>query len=204
MAQQLIAQGETVSLVLLEVPYPTSYERAGPTARLLQPVAYWSTKLTAHARDMARLPLRDWGSSLTSKGRRLGAALSPTQQAQIHTTGTSAVARLTWTTLQAVASYQPRPYPAPLLHVISAKRAPEGDGSTGSRELWMQLADGSSRTIGLPAEDSGRLFVTPHVEKLADILARHAQVELPRSVTSDSPRTADGPSGIAAIQRRIQ
>lgn len=54
-----------------------------------------------------------------------------------------------------------------------------------------------SRTIYLPAEDSGRLFVAPHVQELASHLKTYWQDA--RSILRDQPdERGKGPSSQAA------
>jgi len=179
MAQQLMAQGEKVTLVLLEVSHPSAYPRARRMASLLWAVTFTCSRLVLYAKGLARLPLREWRKFLGSKARRVAAALLPTTNAtEIPADGSFASARLMSTTFRAVAAYEPKPYPGSMLNVIAGKRhVPELSADT--RTLWTQLTRGPSQTVTLPAEDSGRLFVSPHVEKLAEELTRYVHAHLP-------------------------
>jgi acyl carrier protein len=177
-AQQLMAQGEKVTLVLLEVFHPSSYARTGRIAALLWPANFLWSKLILHLKGLTSLPLREWGTYLGSKARRATAVLFQTQPTEIRADGSFAAARLIRTTLQAVAAYKPEPYPGSMLNVIASGRSVR-EASPDTRMLWTQLAHESSQTFALPAEDSGRLFVSPHVEQLATELARYARAEIP-------------------------
>jgi hypothetical protein len=75
-------------------------------------------------------------------------------------------------TFEAVATYDAPPYDGRLLNVIAASR-PLKPGTIDTRGEWQRLARGGARRVELPAEDSGRLVVTPHDERLVDILHEH-------------------------------
>jgi hypothetical protein len=56
--------------------------------------------------------------------------------------------------------------------VIAAER-PLLPGVVDSRRRWESLARDGAHSVELPAQDSGRLFVTPHVEHLTAILREY-------------------------------
>jgi thioesterase domain-containing protein/acyl carrier protein len=199
MAQQLMAQGEKVTLVLLEVFHPSSYPRTGRTAALLWPTNFLWSKLILYLKDLTSLPLREWGTFLGSKARRATAALFQTQPTEIRADGSFASARLIRTTLQAVAAYKPEPYPGSMLNVIASGRSAYEGPDT--RMLWAQLAHEPSQTFALPAEDSGRLFVSPHVEQLAQELARYARAEIPPTPTQ--PRSTSVETGCQGFSAAV-
>ena len=176
-AQQLLAQGEQVTLVLLEVFHPSAYVRTRKAAALLWPLWFLSSRLALYARGLASLPLREWGGFLKSKARRVAAVLMENQADEIQPAGTYASARVMRATLQAVAAYNPDPYPGSLLHVIAGNRLVRTT-VPDTRQLWSQLAVSPSRTVTLPAEDSGHLFVSPHVERVAAEITTYARAQL--------------------------
>jgi hypothetical protein len=76
-----------------------------------------------------------------------------------------------------VATYNPRPFGGRLLNVIAASR-PLANTTLDTRREWGALARQGAHSVEMPAEDSGRLFVAPHVEPLANLLRRHVGHEL--------------------------
>jgi len=172
-AQRLMAEGEHVTLVIMESWHPSSYRRARRAASVLFPLRYLACKLALYTRELAQLPLRDWGTFLTSKARR-AAALFERNPTEMHTDGTFASARLMQATMQAVAKYKASPYPGGILNIIAGNRYIASD-TADTRRAWTQLAMGESRTVVIPAEDSGRLFVSPHVDRLAEAISLHAR-----------------------------
>ena len=86
----------------------------------------------------------------------------------------SRVARATW---YAIANYRPETFPGALLNVIAAKR-PVPSRTVDTRRSWEELAQGETRTAFSDATDSGQLFVSPHVEQLAELIARYAAEQL--------------------------
>ncbi len=197
-AQQLVAQGEKVTLVLMEAFHPTSFVRAARPASVLWPLIFTWSKLALYAKGLASLPLNEWGGFLKSKARRAAAALFDEKPTEIHADGTFASARLMRTTLQAVAAYEAEPYPSSILNVIAGNRRVL-EGSTDTRQVWTQLALAPSRTVVIPAADSGQLFVSPHVEKLADEIRRYAHNHLPPSRKTYAAADPDWSSSTAAV-----
>lgn len=181
-AQQLQAMGEKVTLVIMESWHPDSYTRDGRAAEFIWPLRFIWARLALYAKAIYSLPASEWGVFLKSKARRLASALFHTDPAQLQGDGTFSAARVVRTTLQAVASYRPKPYRGSLLNVIAGGRQlPPGLRDT--RQVWTELALGPRRTVVIPAEDSGRLFVSPYVQRVADLLNEHARTDLPFAAT---------------------
>ena len=82
------------------------------------------------------------------------------------------VERVTTATFHAVAHYEVQRYPGTLLNCIASERAVT-DGVHDTRHEWPQLAENGSATVSIAAGDSGRLFVSPHVEDLAGHIQRY-------------------------------
>jgi thioesterase domain-containing protein len=108
--------------------------------------------------------LRRW---LRRSGHRL--ALEETLAGHDHHTE-----RVVSATFEAVATYDAKPYPGRLLNVIAAHR-PLTAATVDTRRTWEALARGGAHAAALPAHDSGRLLVAPHVEPLAQIIRRHLE-----------------------------
>ncbi len=182
----------------MEAFHPTSFVRAARPASVLWPLIFTWSKLALYAKGLASLPLNEWGGFLKSKARRAAAALFDEKPTEIHADGTFASARLMRTTLQAVAAYEAEPYPSSILNVIAGNRRVL-EGSTDTRQVWTQLALAPSRTVVIPAADSGQLFVSPHVEKLADEIRRYAHNHLPPSRKTYAAADPDWSSSTAAV-----
>jgi hypothetical protein len=172
MAQQLRARGEAVTLILMESWHPASY-RVGPLAfGGLTPVRVVWSKLVGYGATLANLPLHQWAGFLRAKTLRMQVLLDEGLDAALADSSYH-VDQVIEATLHAVAHYDVEPYPGGLLNVIAAERSLPPT-VVDTRHRWESLARGASRTVRLPAEDSGRLFVSPHVEALAVCIARHA------------------------------
>jgi hypothetical protein len=172
MAQQLRAQGEAVTLMLLESWHPSSY-RVGPLPLgVLTPVRVLWSKLVSYGATLANLPLDKWPRFLRAKTLQMRVLLDKGLDAALADSSYH-VDQVVEATLHAVAHYEAEPYPGGLLNVIAAER-PLPPTVVDTRQRWDTLARGAIRTVRLPAEDSGRLFVSPHVEELATCIARYA------------------------------
>ncbi|MGQ0809754.1 MAG: amino acid adenylation domain-containing protein [Nitrospiraceae bacterium] len=86
---------------------------------------------------------------------------------------TDLVARATF---HAVARYEPKAYRGRLLNVIASHR-PLSDSTEDTRMAWSEFALLGDRTVFISAEDSGRLFVPPHVRELAHNLQSYLAEE---------------------------
>ena len=69
----------------------------------------------------------------------------------------------------AVAGYKPARYPGGLSNLIASKRLLMA-GISDTRMAWTELAEGQTQHAAISAEDSGRMFLSPHVEQLAQHL----------------------------------
>jgi hypothetical protein len=89
-------------------------------------------------------------------------------------------------TIQAVGQYEPRPYRGGLLNVIAINR-PLPSQALDTRRTWEDLASGPNHAVMIAAEDSGRLFVSPHVDQLAEVLRQHVSGAKPLRVIERTP-----------------
>jgi hypothetical protein len=71
-----------------------------------------------------------------------------------------------------VAHYEVQRYPGSLLNCIASERAIAAE-TRDTRNEWPLLAGSGSDVVYVPAEDSGRLFVSPYVEDLAGHIQRY-------------------------------
>jgi amino acid adenylation domain-containing protein len=175
MAQQLRAQGESVELLVLESWHPSSYRPPSSLQRARMALRAGLKRLRASAMTLAGLPMARWPGALQR-------VWQPRAHSDVTLQETLAghdylADRVVAATFEAVASYEAQPYPDRLLNVIASAR-PLPPGVIDTRPMWDSLARGGSRHIELPAQDSGRLFVSPHVEQLSGILREYVGTRL--------------------------
>jgi thioesterase domain-containing protein/acyl carrier protein len=165
MAQQLIGQGQAVTLVVMDTWHPSSYRShryRWPTQFGLPLfVLRWAV---GNMRVLFRLPIKDWIPFLQRKRQRL-LSLSRTEAGSEQLLGTFQVEQVTRATLQAVARYDVGKYPGRILNIVASERH-VARTVTDTRHVWPDLGGPGSRTLEVPAINSGHLLVTPHVEEV--------------------------------------
>lgn len=195
-AQQLTAQGEAVILTIMESWHPRSYGKHwSRPPYLLWPLLFVAMKMRTYLRLMSRLPAKSWPGFWKDKVKRLWSLMHHTESAE-HQDEFLYKDQVTYATFHAVARYRMKPYHGQVLNVIASKH-PLTNSTDDTRLVFGEWAMGMSRTIYLPAEDSGRLFVAPHVQELASHLKTYWQDA--RSILRDQPdERGKGPSSQAA------
>jgi amino acid adenylation domain-containing protein len=195
MAQQLMGEGEEVQLAIMESWHPRSYRthwRRPP--QLVWPAVFIVRKFAAYMRLLKGYSVRDWPKYGWKKFRTLWHTLWEVDE-------TSQPEYLpyrdyvTYATFHAAARYDFKPYRGRLLNVVASQR-PLADPSLDTRLAFTDAAAEGSRTVTVAAEDSGRLFVSPHVQ----VLAGHLSTFLNSENCSDAPLPAapDGKPSQAA------
>jgi thioesterase domain-containing protein len=172
-AQQLTERGEEVDLALVDTWHPDLYRRSkkGPRVAPL-PLRFLWSKIAAYWAALARLPLSEWPAFFKNKARLIP-TLVDQGNADPLADGGLQFERIVQATFEAVAAYDAKPYAGTLLNVIATKRVIPAD-VLDSRRTWESLTPGPNEVVPTEAEDSGRVFVSPHVEVLAGALARRA------------------------------
>lgn len=176
MAQQLQARREQVILIIMESWHPLSYNRyAVRLKRCLRPVLYPWSRLVQFLDASRNLSV----CRRLSKG--LHKLLDRLEHVGVHPGATIygetfTHARVAEATLEAVAFYQPQEYRGKLLNVTASARVLD-QAVIDTRAVWELLARGGAISASLPAENSGRMFVSPHVEALTDILRGYIERE---------------------------
>ncbi len=169
MARQLVEQGETVRLILLDTWHPKSALRPHRSDTTLWPLQFLWLKACTYWRALAELPLREWPEFFARKAQIARAITARSIQDTLAISGyhSGRVVEATWI---AVAAYKPGPLRCKLLNVIADDNpvAPESD----TRRMWEPLALNGSEVLFIHAANSGRLFMTPHVTELATQLAQ--------------------------------
>jgi amino acid adenylation domain-containing protein len=187
-AQRLKQRGADVQLALLETWPPATAKTRSQLSQLIWPIRYLTGKLFGYLREMSSMPVGSWPAFLQQKWRT-GRAVFDVGLKETLIGSTYYVEKVVEATVRAVARYEPRRYPGSLLNVIAIKR-PLPSQVVDTRRLWEQLADGPNEAVMIPAEDSGRLFVAPHVTELAELLRSRA-AKKPCSVEHSAVSSAD-------------
>jgi len=195
-AQQLMAQGEQVILAVMESWHPRSYlTHWSRPPYLLWPILFVWMKITTYLRLMRRLPIQEWPSFWRGKLKRIWNLMHHTEAAE-HQDEFLYKDQVTYATFHAVARYDLKPFRGQVLNVIASKH-PLTNSSDDTRLVFGESVMGMSRTIYLPAEDSGRLFVAPHVQELAHHLKTFWQ-EAWATLRNKPDDQGKGPSSRAA------
>jgi len=180
MARQLTALGCAVTLFMMDTWHPDSYSRYKNrlVAKVFMSMIVLS-KIVGDIRSIARLPLREWWTTVVRKTQVALSLFSQSLTDHIQDRDFQ-VQRLTEATLLAVARYRVQPTTARVVNVVASNRHVE-DVIPDTRHRWQELGGELSSTVHIPAEDSGRLFVSPFVEELAAHLQNDFQKSSDRS-----------------------
>ncbi len=165
MAQQLLGQGEFVTLVIMETWHPSSYRRhryRWPMTLGLPLFILW--RIMSSIGALFRLPVKDWSPFIRRKRQRL-VSLSRTVPGNEELLANFQVSRVTSATLQAVARYDARKYPGRILNIVASKRY-VARTVTDTRHVWTEFGGEGSTSVEVEAPNAGQLLVTPHVEEV--------------------------------------
>jgi len=178
MAQQLLEQGQPVTLVVMDTWHPSTYRPHRirlPMMAGLPLFVLWRGIRTLLA--LSRLPTKDWIPVFQHYYKKLMSLSHPNRDnnelmIEFHDE------RVTRSTLQAVARYDVRKYPGCILNIVASNRY-VARTVTDTRHVWPEFGGEGSKTVQVAAIDSGQLLVTPHVEEvtkhLQAFLAEHNQ-----------------------------
>jgi len=183
MAQQLMEQGEAVTLIVMDTWHSTSYRphRDKWPMRLWLPLfVVWKTMGNIH--ELLRMPRKDWKAFVQHKSERLISFLRRrTVEDELFVE--FQVERVMQSTRQAVARYAVHKYPGRILNIVASKRK-VAETVVDTRYAWEELGAGGSQTVQITAADSGLLLTSPHVEEVSEqvqaFLAVDAQDEIAR------------------------
>ncbi len=182
MAQQLLGQGQAVTLVLMETWHPSSYRRhryRWPTKLGLPLFMLW--RIISNIGTLFCLPVKDWSHFIQRKRERL-MSLSQTEAGNEELLANFQISRVTRATLQAVARYDARKYPGRILNIVASKRH-VARAVRDTRYVWPEFGGGGSKSVQVAAVAAGHLLTTPHVEEVTE----HIQAFLVED-TQDKPR----------------
>jgi len=188
MAQQLLEQGEAVTLVVMDTWHPTSYRAhryKWPMRFWLPLFILWRTMGNIHV--LLRMPIKDWRPFVQRKSERLKSFLrNRTTEDELFVE--FQVERVMQSTRQAVARYAVRKYPGRILNIVASKRNVVKT-VTDTRYVWVELGGGGSQTVHVAAADSGLLLTSPYVGEVCGHLQAFLAVDAQDERARDrSPR----------------
>ncbi len=183
MGQQLLEQGEAVTLAVMDTWHPTSYRphrHKWPMMFWLPLFVLWRTMANIHL--LLRMPMKDWRPFVRRKRERILVFLrSRTNEDELLVEFQGE--RVSESTRRAVARYTVCKYPGPILNIVGSKRS-MAKTVVDTRYVWTDLGGGGSQTVPVAATDSGFLLTSPHVGEvtahLQSLLALDAQNETDR------------------------
>jgi len=173
MAQRLVAQGESVTLVIMNSWHPSSYRSdvtEHPRPLPLPLAVLWLTWRTVG--DLLRRPMNEWLSVVRRKCETLWSIVhGPTGNERRQQLGK----RIEEAMLHAAAHYAIRAYSGRILNVVASNRVMEHD----TRRAWRDLAGGGCETLEVAAWRTEELVVSPHVQETSSrilrFIAEHSQ-----------------------------
>ena len=176
MAQQLLEQGEAVTLIVMDTWHPTSYRpyRHTWSMRLWLPLfIWWRTMGNIHT--LLHMPMKDWRPFIQRKRKRLLSFLrNRTTEDELFVE--FQVERVMRSTRQAVARYAVRKYPGRILNIVASKRD-VARTVKDTRHVWEELGGNGTQTLHIPAADSGLLLTPPYLGELSEHLQSFLAVD---------------------------
>ena len=183
MAQQLVAAGERVDLLALIEPSRRPVDDLGAPPRkrslgaawrtqihsVLQPVVFFWTGVIRHLREIKQLEMNERYFYIREK---LGIVREMILHRDVYRGDRGILYQeiVVKANYEAMMAYKPKSY-AGRLHIIIASNRPI-DSVHDARLNWNLLAEGGSSVESMSVEDSGRMFIDPHVQDLAQRLGR--------------------------------
>ncbi|HKU52169.1 MAG TPA: hypothetical protein VJQ25_06865, partial [Nitrospira sp.] len=149
-------------------------------------------KIWTDLRAVVHSPVREWWATLQRKGEVLRSLFLQSLAGHIQDQDFQ-VQRLTKATLVAVARYRVRQATCRIINVV-ASRYQKKEDIEDTRQHWQHLGNEESCLLYLPAENSGRMFVSPHVEELACHMERHFKTSVEKDAAGQPHRIMGGPA----------
>lgn len=171
MARQLRAEKTETTIFMLDTWHPDSY--TSHRRRLLNPVFMGAVifgKIWSDLRAIVGLPPGEWWPTMKRKTLVLKSLIDQSVTDHIMDQDFQ-VQRLTKATLVAVSRYRVEPMDGCIVNVVASRNFVR-EGVADTRHDWQDLGGSGSSRIYLQAENSGRMFVSPYVEELADHMQR--------------------------------
>lgn len=177
MAQQLVEQGEDVTLIVLDSWHPSSYRphRDKWRMRLWLPLfVFWRAVRNFHV--LLRMPMKNWWEFVWRKSERFLSFLER-RPAESGLFIELQLERMKQSTFHAVARYTLGKYSGRVLNIIASEYLVDKT-VTDTRYFWDKLAGGGCQTVHIAASRGGALLTSPHVEELS----AHVQTFLAENV----------------------
>ena len=166
MAQQLKKQMQDVDLIIMETWHPRSIKSlGGPVPLALSPLVFFLRETVRYIKSISQLSPRAWSGMVFKVFKKIREIITQ-RDVYLGNKQLLDIDRMAKTTFKAVAQYSPMPYPGHVLNVIASQRV-LNQQIQDTRTIWGELAREGHTTVAVPAENSGRLFVKPHVKDLA-------------------------------------
>ncbi|MDP1948166.1 MAG: amino acid adenylation domain-containing protein [Nitrospirota bacterium] len=166
MAQQLVEQGEAVTLIVLDSWHPISYRphREKWRMRLWVPLfVFWRAVGNIHL--LLRLPMKEWWTFIWRKSERFLSFLRR-RPAESGLFIELQIERMKQSTFHAVARYTLGKYSGRILNIVASEYL-VGETVTDTRYFWDKLDGGGCKTVHIAAAGGGALLTSPHVEELS-------------------------------------
>ena len=193
MAQQLATDGRTATICMVDTWHPNTYARYRRRlfGRVFMAVIIVG-KIWTDLSAVVQSPLREWRATLKRKGQVLRSLFVQSLAGHIQDQDFQ-VQRLTKATLLAVARYRVRRATCRIINVVGS-RFQDKDGIGDTRHRWHELGNEESCLVYLPAENSGRMFISPHVEELARHMERHFKTNVGEDTVGERHRAMGDPA----------
>ncbi len=183
MAQQLLRQGEAVTLIVLDSWHPSSYRpyRDKWRMRLWLPLFVFR-RAAGNIRLFLYLPMKDLRAFISRKSEQFLFFL----RRNLAESGLSLelqIERMKRSTFHAVARYTVERYPGRMLNIVASEYRVD-DSVADTRQVWDKLACGGCKTVPIAASGGRDLLTSPHVETvfahIQTFLAENAHDPVPR------------------------
>ncbi|MDP2384497.1 MAG: amino acid adenylation domain-containing protein [Nitrospirota bacterium] len=189
MAQQLLAQGESVTLVVMDTWHPSSYRphrHKWPMRMWLPLFILWRTLRNFDV--LLRMPMKDWRPFVRRKYETLFSFVAR-RSTEDKLFIEFQVERMKQSTFHAVARYVLRNYPGRILNIVASTHH-VAETVQDTRYVWDQLAGGGCQTVHVAAAHAGFLLASPHVEELSAHVQAFLAVDAQDTMACDR-RTRD-------------
>ena len=168
MAQQLVSQGQQVALAILDSAHPSSYQSYLKSGASLWRIGYFWSRGLAFLKTLLKKPFSKWPTLVYRKLRNNVQGIGA-RDAELLERSEFQIRAIYHDSMAVIARYRVREYPGKLLNVVAIAR-PKNPNFADTRQCWETLALAGSQNASIAAVDSGQLFVSPHVEVLAQLL----------------------------------
>ncbi|HXC25701.1 MAG TPA: amino acid adenylation domain-containing protein [Gemmatimonadaceae bacterium] len=168
-AQQLMAQGESVDLLILIGTWPPySIPSTVSTSRFAQEVVFFCKGVARHARTMWQRPP---GQRLSYLKEKAGILSEIVAQRDVYRGDSQSLYRdiVVKANQRAASRYVPGPYRSPLVSILT-DGIPLSDRDP--RLIWRKFAESEFTAVLVPGQDSGVLLKPPYLQGLVEAMTK--------------------------------